>query len=63
MDRFDRMSTLDARIDALKPGQELRLSGDAASWVTVERSGDGKTIRYVRNTPRGFVVFRTVAAA
>lgn len=46
----------------LQPGQSTRISGDAACWVTMERSGDGKTIRYVRHTPRGFVVFKTVRA-
>lgn len=49
------------RIANLKPGQEIRISGDAKCWVTVERSGNGKTLRYVRNTARGFEVFRTVA--
>ena len=52
--------TTEQNISALKPGQELRISGDAKCWVTVERSGDGKTLRYVRNTTRGFEVFRTV---
>ena len=52
--------TTEQNISALKPGQELRISGDAKCCVTVERSGDGKTLRYVRNTTRGFEVFRTV---
>ena len=52
--------TTEQNMSALKPGQELRISGDAKCWVTVERSGDGKTLRYVRNTTRGFEVFRTV---
>jgi hypothetical protein len=51
---------MQATINSLRPGQETRISGDANCWVTVERSGDGKTLRYVRNTPAGFVVFRTV---
>jgi hypothetical protein len=50
----------DRIISELKPGQEARISGDAKCWVTVERSGDGKTLRYVRNTASGFQVFRTV---
>ena len=45
----------------LKPGQSMWISGDSKTWVTVERSGNGKTLRYVRNTPSGSVVFRSVA--
>ena len=52
--------TTEQRISSLKPGQEIRISGDAKCWVTVERSGNGKTLRYVRNTKRGFEVFRSV---
>ena len=52
------MSNLDQRISALKPGHEVRISGDDAIWVTVERSGDGKWLRFVRHTHSGFTVFR-----
>ena len=52
-------TTIDQRIDALKPGQEIRLSGDEALWVTAERSGDGKWLRFVRHTRNGFTVFKT----
>ncbi len=52
-------TTLDQRINALKPGQDIRLSGDDAIWVTAERSGDGKWLRFVRNTLNGFTVFKT----
>ena len=52
-------TTLDGRIDALTPGQEIRLSGDSAILTTVERSGDGKWLRFVRHTRRGFTVFKT----
>ena len=44
----------------LKPGQERRISGNSLCWVTVERSGNGKTLRYVRHTPRGFEVILSV---
>lgn len=47
------------KINSLKPGQEVRLSGDSSTWVTAERSGDGKTLRYVRHTANGCEVFRT----
>lgn len=52
------MSNLDQQISALRPGQEMRLSGDETVWVTAERSGDGKWLRFVRNTRTGFTVFR-----
>lgn len=48
-------------IASLVPGASARISGDSSCWVNVERSGDGKTLRYVRFTPSGFVVFRTCA--
>ena len=52
-------TTLDQRINALKPGGEIRLSGDDAIWVTAERSGDGQWLRFVRHNPNGFAVFKT----
>lgn len=52
-------TTLDQRLKALKPGQEVRLSGDDAVWVTAERSGNGQWLRFVRHTGNGFTVFKT----
>ncbi len=49
---------MDAKIRALKPGQEVRISGDSEVWVTAERSGNGKTVRYVRHTANGCEVIR-----
>ena len=51
--------TLDQRINALKPGQEIWISGDEALWVTAERSGNGQWLRFVRHTYNGFTVFNT----
>ena len=51
--------TLDQRIDALQPGQEVHISGDDTLWVTVERSGNGQWLRFVRHTPNSFTVFKT----
>ena len=48
-------------ITNLRPGQSVKISGDARIWVEAERSGDGKTLRMVRCTPHGFEVFRTSA--
>jgi hypothetical protein len=53
--------TTQQKINSLKPGRSMMISGNDDAWVTVERSGDGKTVRYVRHTPDSFMVFRTVA--
>ncbi len=44
------MTVLDQKINALEPGQSVRISGDEKCWVEVERSGDGQTLRFVRFT-------------
>ena len=54
------MKTLDQRITDCPPGGTIRLGGDEHVWTTAERSGDGKTVRFIRHTPRGFEVFKTV---
>jgi hypothetical protein len=45
-------------INNMKPGQSLKLGGNEKVWTTVERSGDGKTLRFVRHTANGFEVFK-----
>lgn len=52
-------SILDQRINALQPGQEIRISGTDDLWVTAERSGNGKRLRFVRHSANGFTVFKT----
>jgi hypothetical protein len=52
-------TTIDQRIKALEPGQEIRISGNDAIWVTAERSGDGQWLRFVRHTHNGFTVFKS----
>jgi hypothetical protein len=49
--------TIDQKINALRPGSSIRLSGDAACWCIVERTGDGQWLRYVRHTANDFKVF------
>lgn len=44
----------------LRKGQSVRIGGNADTWTTVERSTDGRTLRYVRHTADGFEVYRTV---
>lgn len=51
--------TLDQQIAAMKPGQSIRLSGTDAVWVTAERSGNGKSVSFVRHTQNGSTVFKT----
>lgn len=50
---------MDKIINNLNPGQSARISGDDKVWVTVERSGDGKVLRFVRNTAAASTVFKT----
>ena len=54
---------MDAKINALEPGQSVEISRYGDKHVTVERSGDGQIIRFVRHTPNGSRVFRTRAYA
>lgn len=52
------MKTLDQKINSLKPGQSIeisRVSDD--SFCTIERSSNGKKVRFVRHNGNSFVVF------
>lgn len=51
--------SVDAKINALMPGQNIRISGDDNCWVEVERSGDGIWLRWVRFTPNSSEIFKT----
>lgn len=54
---------LDAKINTLKPSGSVIISRINNITVTAERSGDGKTLRFVRETPTatGYIieVFKT----
>jgi hypothetical protein len=52
------MST-DSKTASLKPGQSIEISRANGIIVTAERSGDGKTLRFVRSSATGFEVFKT----
>lgn len=52
-------STLDQRINSLRPGRDIELSRGNGFWVTAERSGCGKWLRIVRNHANGFEVIKT----
>ena len=54
---------IDERINRLQPGQGFELSRGNGIVETVEPSGDGKRIRFVRQTKDGFQVFRDVEFA
>ena len=54
-------SDLDKKIDALRPGQSIEISRTETGHGTAERSGNGKTIRFVRHTTTGWTVFKTSA--
>jgi hypothetical protein len=49
---------IDNRINSLKKGSSIFISGNKLQWTTVERSGCGKILRFVRNTKDGFEVFK-----
>lgn len=51
--------TLDQRINSLRPGHEIELSRSNGFWVTAERSGCGKWLRFVRHHANGFEVIKT----
>ena len=51
--------TTDQLIQALQPGHEVQISEAGETRVTVERTGDGLWLRFVRHTHNGFQVFRT----
>lgn len=52
-------NTVDSKINGLKPGQSVVVSQNGGITVTVERTGDGKRVKFVRHTASGFVVFKT----
>lgn len=55
------MKTLDSIIDNLKPGFSEEISKGNGIVCSVEKSGDGKKLRFVRTFSDGsFVVFKTV---
>jgi hypothetical protein len=51
---------VDQIIGNLEPGQEAEISRYGGVWCTVERSGDGRTLRFVRHTATGWEVYRVV---
>jgi len=50
---------MDAKINSLRNGGRVVLSSVDGVTVAAERSGDGKTLRIVRETASGFVVVKT----
>jgi len=56
------LQTVDQRIDALRNGHSLQLSTFGGISVEVQKSGDGRLLRFVRETGNTSIVFRTVKA-
>jgi len=53
------MMEIDEKIDNLNPGEQLNISSYNGISVHVERSGDGKHLRFVRTFADGsFSVFK-----
>ena len=52
--------SLDQRINQIRPGGTLVIGECNGIRVVAEVSGDGRTLRFVRETRDGFVVFRTI---
>lgn len=50
---------LDARIDSIPQGGSLQISECNGVRVVAERSGDGKTLRFIRYKGDTWEVFRT----
>lgn len=48
--------TTDSKINSLKNGGRVQIGANTYA----ERSCDGKTLRFVRETPNGFVVYKTM---
>lgn len=53
------MTNLKTKISRLQPGEAVEISRTAAAFCTVERSGDGRTLRFVRHAGNTQAVFLT----
>ncbi len=53
---------MDKTINNLRPGQSVILTKANGITVSVERSGNGKVIRFVRSTKIGFEIFKICVA-
>jgi len=54
-------TTIDSRIKKLLPGGRLVMSESNGIRVVAERSGDGKTLRIIRESDKGFSVILKAA--
>ena len=52
---------MDGKINQLEPGYSVIISECNGIQCVAERSGDGKRLRFVRVSDRGFEVFKDVA--
>lgn len=54
------MKTLEQTVNSLKPGEQIKISGNDVNYCLVERSGNGKTLRYVRVIGNETTVFKSI---
>ena len=58
--KMKTQKTLDEKIDSLKKGQSIKISGDETNYCLVERSGKGDILRFVRVLGNKQEIFKTI---
>ena len=58
---IDTRNSTDKALDAIKPGHSIELSRSGEGWVIVDRSADGKTLRFYRCTATTQTLFHKAA--
>ena len=56
-----KTKTVDEIVNALRPGQSVELSRVGEVFVTVERTGNGQRVRFVRHSGNKTTVFHSSA--
>ncbi len=54
------MKTTDQKINSLRNGGSVTIGRSNGIEVVVEKSGNGRTLRFVRISKSGFEVFKTI---
>jgi len=57
--KMKTQSQIDRMITSLQPGQAVEISRTTAGHCTVELSGDGQTVRFVRHIGDSSTVYKT----
>jgi hypothetical protein len=53
------VKSVDEKINSLQPGERVEISKCVNTRCIAERSGDGRTIRFIRETPDEFTVYHS----